>query len=58
MLIVEADGDQHGDNSYDAKRDMWLKSQGFIVTRFSNHDIMHEIESVLATIAREVGLVW
>jgi len=58
MLIIEADADQHGDNSYDATRDMWLKSQGYIVMRFSNHDILRNIESVLATIARDIGLEW
>ena len=57
MLIVEADGSQHGDNLYDVKRDVWLKSQGFIVMRFSNHDILSNIESVLATIARDIGFV-
>jgi len=58
MLIIEADGDQHGENRSDSTRDMWLTSQGYIVMRFSNHDILSDIESVLATIARELGLVW
>ena len=57
LLIIEADGDQHGDNRYDVVRDNWLKSQGYVVMRFSNHDVLNNTESVLATIARDLGLV-
>ena len=57
-VIVEADGGQHGDNSYDAKRDAWLKSQGYWVFRFWNHEILLDIESVLATLERDLGLVY
>jgi very-short-patch-repair endonuclease len=28
-LIVELDGSQHADNSYDRPRDTWLRSRGF-----------------------------
>ena len=39
-LIVEADGSQHVESAEDAKRDSWLRSQGFTVLRFWNNDIL------------------
>ena len=41
-LIVEADGSQHADSSYDSDRDAWLRSQGFAVIRFWNNDALAE----------------
>lgn len=38
-LIVEADGSQHGGSGYDARRDAWLRQQGFTILRFWNNDI-------------------
>ena len=50
-LVVELDGGQHGENPEpDLMRDAWLASQGFRVLRFWNHDVMRDMESVLATI--------
>ena len=52
-LIVELDGDQHGTDdalAYDAKRDNYLKRQGFKVLRFSNLEVMTELDAVLDTI--------
>ena len=52
MLVVELDGDTHGaQESYDAGRTRFLESKGYRVLRFSNRDVMQDIESVLATIA-------
>jgi|APLak6261659701_1056019.scaffolds.fasta_scaffold02351_2 very-short-patch-repair endonuclease len=49
--IVEADGGQHNEQiEYDARRDGWLKSQGFMVLRFWNNDILTNTESILETI--------
>lgn len=49
--IVEADGGQHLEQAeYDARRDAWLKSQGFTVLRFWNNDILTNTEGVLETI--------
>ena len=49
--IVEADGGQHSEQiEYDARRDGWLKSQGFSVLRFWNNDILANTEGVLETI--------
>ncbi|MGC1469745.1 MAG: DUF559 domain-containing protein [Sphingorhabdus sp.] len=52
MLVVELDGDTHGaQESYDAERTRFLEIKGYRVLRFSNRDVMQDIESVLATIA-------
>lgn len=49
-LIVEADGGQHNHAPRDEQRDDWLRKQGFRVLRFWNHEIMGNLEGVLATI--------
>lgn len=55
-FIIEADGEQHGDNKYDHLRDAWLLAQGYVVMRFWNHEILKNLDSVLATIARDLGI--
>jgi very-short-patch-repair endonuclease len=46
-LIVEIDGGHHSDQPVlDAKRDEYLKSQGFSVLRFWNSEVLREIEAV------------
>jgi very-short-patch-repair endonuclease len=57
-LVIEADGSQHADSSYDATRDAWLKSQGYQVLRFWNMDVLKERTSVLDSIAAACGLPW
>ena len=50
-LIVELDGGQHADQtSYDAKRDDWLRSEGYAVLRVWNNEVMQEMEAVLERI--------
>jgi|GEM_PF-11171 len=50
-LIVELDGGQHADAAgYDARRDAWLRSQGFRVLRFWNNEWTTQEEAVLETI--------
>jgi very-short-patch-repair endonuclease len=52
-LIVEVDGNQHGFDeglSKDAKRTAYLVSQGFSVLRFSNREVMTEMNGVLEAI--------
>lgn len=50
-LILELDGGQHADRiPYDARRDEWLREQGYRVLRFWNHEVMQELESVLERI--------
>jgi very-short-patch-repair endonuclease len=52
-LIIELDGGQHNETShrvYDAERDAWLRSQGFHVLRFWNHEVFTEWETLEETI--------
>lgn len=51
QLIVEIDGGQHQQNAeYDERRSRWLRSQGFIVLRFWNDDVLARSEAVMETI--------
>ena len=50
-LIIELDGSQHlQQDAYDAERTEFLKSKGYKVLRFWNHDVMNNIDSVLSVI--------
>jgi very-short-patch-repair endonuclease len=52
-LVIELDGDSHyreGAKEYDHIRDNFMRSLGLHVLRFSNHDVMRNIEGVVATI--------
>jgi very-short-patch-repair endonuclease len=52
-LVIEVDGAQHtaGDAvAYDNRRTAYLVSQGFHVLRFSNADVMQNMDVVLDTI--------
>ncbi|MEA2000784.1 MAG: endonuclease domain-containing protein [Actinomycetota bacterium] len=52
MLIVEADGSQHEDSDYDARRGAYLRGLGFRVLRFKNAVIAQESEWVFGEIRR------
>jgi very-short-patch-repair endonuclease len=45
-LVVEADGGQHLENDYDARRTAWLEARGWRVLRFWNNDILANTEGV------------
>ena len=47
-LVIEVDGETHGGEAvaYDATRDAFLRSAGYEVLRFGNHDVMHELDGV------------
>ncbi|MEN9307004.1 MAG: hypothetical protein RL173_936 [Fibrobacterota bacterium] len=50
-LVVEVDGGYHAEQvEYDEARTAWLKSQGFQVLRFWNHEVLRQTESVLRRI--------
>jgi len=58
MVVIEVDGGQHFDDAYearDARRDKFLRSKGFRVLRFSNYDVMTNLEGVWTAIAAAVG---
>jgi very-short-patch-repair endonuclease len=50
-LIVEVDGGQHADSPHDARRDAWLKFQGFQLLRFWNNEVLQNMEGVMQVIA-------
>ncbi|MHB1398362.1 MAG: endonuclease domain-containing protein [Trichloromonadaceae bacterium] len=50
-IIIEADGGQHAvEKKMDEDRTSWLNSQGFRVLRFWNHEILTNLEGVVASI--------
>ena len=53
-LIIELDGGQHAEQVvYDAERSAWLRSQGFRVLRFWNHEVLTDVEAVTEVILKE-----
>ena len=50
LLVVEIDGSQHADSSYDRQRDRYMSQQGWSVVRFWNGCVLNEKASVLSTI--------
>lgn len=56
-LSVELDGGQHNqceNNEYDLARSEYLKAQGIDVIRFWNHEVLLDIQTVLAELALKV----
>jgi very-short-patch-repair endonuclease len=52
-LVIEVDGGQHTTDqaiAYDSRRTAYLTSQGFHLLRFSNAEVMLDMNSVLDTI--------
>ena len=49
-LVVELDGTQHAESSYDVDRDAVLRERGFRVLRFWNDDVLRDLNSVCDTI--------
>ena len=49
-LVVEVDGGQHADSSYDRVRDRFLASEGLRVLRFWNNDVLANLDSVASQI--------
>lgn len=51
-LVVEVDGDSHaGDEHRDARRTAVLEAEGYRVLRFTNADVMTNLDGVLRTIS-------
>ncbi|WP_244486121.1 endonuclease domain-containing protein [Bradyrhizobium viridifuturi] len=53
-LVVEVDGESHDFEEricHDERRDAWLKSRGYRVLRFTNDDVMKNLEGVALSIA-------
>jgi very-short-patch-repair endonuclease len=57
-LVIEVDGGQHFEAQnagYDRRRDEFLKSQGLNVIRFTNLDVLKNIDGVVQAIIEKVG---
>lgn len=56
-LVLEIDGGQHDANSArDAARTIVLNSFGYHVIRFWNNDVLNNLDGVLLTILKELGV--
>ena len=54
-LMIELDGRQHLEQIvYDTERTQYLEHFGFRVLRFWNHDVFHQLPSVLVTISNNI----
>lgn len=50
-LVIEVDGDSHaGRESYDAARTVALEARGYRVIRFTNHEVLTNLEGVTRAI--------
>ena len=55
-LIVELDGGQHDERAeQDQRRTAWLNSAGYRVLRFSNLDVLRNMEGVLSSLKAELA---
>jgi len=55
-LVIELDGDSHaGNEAYDASRTEFLKSKGYKVIRFTNGDVLSNMDGVLAQLSEVVA---
>jgi very-short-patch-repair endonuclease len=55
-LVIELDGDTHGDReAYDAARTRSLEQRGYQVLRFTNTDVMTNMDGVLSAILIALG---
>jgi very-short-patch-repair endonuclease len=52
-LIIEVDGSSHAEQAdYDAARTAYLAARGFRVIRFTNAQILNELDAVLTAICQ------
>lgn len=49
-LVIEVDGSQHAENAHDARRDAYMRAEGWRVARFWNIDVLQKRPQVLETI--------
>ncbi|HYY26228.1 MAG TPA: DUF559 domain-containing protein [Candidatus Udaeobacter sp.] len=51
QIVVEVDGGQHTQQEpYDARRDAWLRSEGFVVLRLWDHEVLTQVNDVMQVI--------
>ncbi|WP_153304630.1 endonuclease domain-containing protein [Trichlorobacter lovleyi] len=55
QLVIEIDGDSHAEAvEYDAERTRKLEAYGLTVVRYTNHEIMHNLEGVYDDLRRRI----
>ena len=57
-LVIEVDGDLHFEAAamdYDARRDELLRREGYRVLRFTNLDVMRNIDGVMMVVLNALG---
>jgi len=55
-LVIELDGDTHsGREGYDAVRTRFLESKGYTVARFTNSDVMANMDGVLTRLTEVIA---
>ena len=58
-FIIEVDGNVHGEifqKVHDAKRQQYLVSQGYFVARFTNEQVLFDIDSVVQFIVNQLNV--
>jgi len=58
-LVIEVDGEFHFEPERllsDAKRDAWLKTQGYRIIRINTGELSENFDGCIETILRELGL--
>ena len=54
-LVIEIDGETHAERqSYDAQRTQYLEEQGYKVIRFSNTDVLQNLQGVMQRIGEVI----
>lgn len=54
-LVIEVDGETHHHRvEYDEVRTEWLESQGCRVLRFTNEEVRHNLEGLLAVVKTSI----
>jgi very-short-patch-repair endonuclease len=57
MLVVEVDGETHAQQrAYDGRRTIELEARGYRVMRFTNEDVMKNLDGVLMAVEQALGL--
>ena len=57
-LVIELDGRSHDEQTlrHDEVRQQWLQSEGITVIRFTNDEVLANLDAVVRTIAQAIGL--
>lgn len=55
-LVIEIDGDDHAESvGYDAERTRILGEYGLTVIRYSNHEVMHNIDGIYEDLVQRIA---